>query len=411
MKKISSFLFFYVAVMLCAFASAQQITINLTDSSNSVSSQAMLYFDVNLHPNYVYPEDSQIIIDTTLNSSQVYSLTTDGIACYVNGYGEFTKSVVVPLGVSVKSGKTYILSQNQISNFDATSIILLEDRLTGTFINLRQHNYYFHITQTGRVDGRFFLHISYPPQIDSIPANCSNQNGTINITEDSTITWGSCLLYDSGAHLLAVSNNVSGNISFPGLLAGSYNIEFDYGTYVATKPFHLAGGKISVDVTASTVYASINEEVQFTSNAINASTFHWDFGDFGTQDAVENPGYFYINAGIYQVTLTAGNNYSCQASGSVTMHISHDSTLAVGTISNNDLVKISNYNKDLRISVTNSQKSDYSFEIHGVSGQLLLNGSVSTDDVVVSTANLPAGIYLVTVKSGAGSLTRKIFLP
>ena len=189
------------------------------------------------------------------------------------------------------------------------------------------------------------------------------------------------------------------------------NIEFDYGTYVATKPFHLAGGKISVDVTASTVYASINEEVQFTSNAINASTFHWDFGDFGTQDAVENPGYFYINAGIYQVTLTAGNNYSCQASGSVTMHISHDSTLAVGTISNNDLVKISNYNKDLRISVTNSQKSDYSFEIHGVSGQLLLNGSVSTDDVVVSTANLPAGIYLVTVKSGAGSLTRKIFLP
>jgi hypothetical protein len=64
--------------------------------------------------------------------------------------------------------------------------------------------------------------------------------------------------------------------------------------------------------------ASINENVFFTDLSINdPDSWQWDFGD-GSWSSVRSPMHSYSAAGTYNVTLTAGNQYT---SGSITKKI------------------------------------------------------------------------------------------
>jgi PKD repeat protein len=51
----------------------------------------------------------------------------------------------------------------------------------------------------------------------------------------------------------------------------------------------------------------------FTNTSLNATVYHWDFGDGGI-DSVANPSHSYTTAGTYTVTLTANGTASCSSS-------------------------------------------------------------------------------------------------
>src|SRR5690606_33659943 len=49
---------------------------------------------------------------------------------------------------------------------------------------------------------------------------------------------------------------------------------------------------------------NINDEIRFTNQSENATSYSWNFGD-GTTSTEENPSKTYSNPGIYTVRLTA----------------------------------------------------------------------------------------------------------
>jgi gliding motility-associated-like protein len=58
---------------------------------------------------------------------------------------------------------------------------------------------------------------------------------------------------------------------------------------------------------------TVNSTVHFSDNSVNANTYAWDFGDYGTS-TMENPviNYGDVNAGSYQVCLTVTSPEGCQ---------------------------------------------------------------------------------------------------
>lgn len=62
--------------------------------------------------------------------------------------------------------------------------------------------------------------------------------------------------------------------------------------------------KLNAAFDASVLIGCATLKVDFTNNSVFAITYLWDFGD-GTTSVLENPSHYYLNPGIYTVTLMA----------------------------------------------------------------------------------------------------------
>ena len=152
-------LFFFLSVTTTNIFAAngiQKIILNVNRVSSDVSDATEIYFAQGTSQLFSTPQDSKKIFDTI--SAQIYSLTSDMVACYSNGCGNLVGSSVVTIGIETGQAGTYLISASTISNFDEGSIILLEDRMLGTFTDLRQYTDTALITDAGQNQTRFYQH-------------------------------------------------------------------------------------------------------------------------------------------------------------------------------------------------------------------------------------------------------------
>lgn len=83
--------------------------------------------------------------------------------------------------------------------------------------------------------------------------------------------------------------------------------------------------------TYSPLVICANDPVQFTSTALNATTFHWDFGD-GNTSTLQNPSHVFATTGNYNVQFIAGNNIPCYDTSTQNIQ------LQVGVVANFDFL-------------------------------------------------------------------------
>lgn len=72
--------------------------------------------------------------------------------------------------------------------------------------------------------------------------------------------------------------------------------------------------------------------IQFEEEAVNATTYFWDFGDPSTNadtSNVANPSYTYNDTGTYTVTLIVNRGYPCSDSSSTVFEVRHPVTINV----------------------------------------------------------------------------------
>jgi len=387
--------FIFVSPIFSASAE-KQIKLVLQDSTSGQSSQAFIYFGQGLSRAYVQPQDEEMIFDTVMQVPDIYSFSSDGVPCYNNGYGDFTQSTTLQLGIRVQGGSTYTFYATGIDNFDPASIVLLQDRMLGTYTDLRLRSYSVNIPTAGRIDNRFYLIISYPPRIAITESNCNNTAGVISIAEDNSITWTSCNLYNSQGSLVNQYANITGNFEFQGLPEDSYNIQFTYGGYGFIKNHFLQGNEISVNISTSSTNAAVGENINFFSNAINVTDYEWQMGDSTIITGVSNPTYAYSASGTYNVQLKCTNPYGCQSVGSLTMNIL-DLPTAVNSL-NNENVKIFSYNMDITIQIDNAIPDLYDYQLYDLSGKMLGTGAVNSSTFVLHQGNLPSGYYILKLQ-------------
>lgn len=400
-----------VLLLLAASAvfatSQQQMQLRITDPANGLADFTFVYFAQGTMPAYRSPEDVAKSFDTVQSQPQLYSFTSDSIACYANSYGPFTSSTVIALGMRSSMDTTYTISLAGSSNFDPSTLILLEDRELGTFTNLRTAACTIHIYHSGLINNRFYLHVTFPPAVSSVASGCNNNTGMVQVSADSSVAWSSCTLIDSTGNSIKTYNNISGNFNFGGLPGGAYGVIFLYNGYESTKTAQVDGHQVEASISASVVTAPVGQQINFYSATINASNYQWQFGDSTIISGIENPSYAYTNPGYYTVMLTASNTYGCSVSAVVDVDIS--TATAISNVQST-MVSITSNSNRLRISVSDVSKNNYNYALYNSAGQVFRSGTLTTEDYEMDISGFSSGIYLVSVKGESGVYSKKIII-
>ena len=409
MRKIGLVFSLLIMTFFSSFSSPlrKQIELALQDSATNAAGVASVYFETGTSPYYLPSEDIAITPDSTVANPQLYSYSQDNVTLASNSFGTFNNTTILRLGFGLSSRGTYILSVQQFSNFDPSSMVFLEDRLLGTFTNLRQSPYTIAINQTGEITDRFYLHVTFPPSLTSIPAGCTNNDGIISVIEDSSVVWSVCNVYDSTSTLVASDSNLTGNFNFTGLPGGNYRVEFNYSIFSPIQYVLVDEHQLISGMNVSNNHDRTYQNIQFFTPGSNATQFQWDFGDGSTITGIANPTYAYIWPGTYTATVNCSNSYGCSGHADTVMYI--EVATAVDEIDGNT-VKIITDKNNVTIEMDNALSSHYTYVVYNMEGQEIKSGSLSQTEVSLSFSNDAAGMYVVSLRGASSTLSKKVLI-
>ncbi len=151
----------------------------------------------------------------------------------------------------------------------------------------------------------------------------------------------------------------------------------------------------------------------FDNSSVNASSYHWDFGD-GDQSTVENPSHIYDGDGTYTVTLTAISE--CGDSVVYTQTVVVNPPIASIEEENSALVNVyPNPSEGIfQFTLTNTTSADVKVEIMDVAGRIIYsqlygNASAGLNTTIDITGNA-SGLYLMKVIAGEFIQTQSIII-
>ena len=409
MKKISAIFCLVVIVVSNAFASplSKQVELLLVDSISGMAGVTTVSFVQGTSPNYVPGEDIPYSFLSTGNSPELYSFSQDNVACGTNEFGVFNNTTIVRLAIGITSPTTCIFSLQQFSNFDPSSLIFLEDRQLNIITDLRQSTYSVPVTQTGQTMNRFYLHITYPPVVTSTAAGCTNNDGIVNIIEDSSIVWSAVKIFDSTNTLVAIDTNITGNFNFNSMAGGNYRVEFDYTTYALSQFAWVDEHQLVAGMNVSSTHDYVRQNILFYTANSNADRFNWDFGDGSTITGVANPTYFYLNPGVYHAQVNCSNNFGCSAHSDTTMYI--DVANSVNEIDGNKVQMITD-SKTVKIEMDNVAANNYYYNVYDIQGQLIKTGTIESSTTLLNFSNEASGAYVIALRSNTSSLSQKVII-
>ncbi len=140
-------------------------------------------------------------------------------------------------------------------------------------------------------------------------------------------------------------------------------------------------------------------DYEFNNNSINATTYHWDFGDGITSD-IANPAHTFINGGTNVVTLTATNG-DCSNELTITIN-------SVGVSESRNVTECSifpnptNGDAILRVSLNNS--ADVNYTIYDITGKIVHSGfqknTNGVNNITLPATEFSAGMYFVKLSIG-----------
>lgn len=148
----------------------------------------------------------------------------------------------------------------------------------------------------------------------------------------------------------------------------------------------------------------INNMVTFTTTASNTTTYSWDFGD-GNMSTEENPTHTYTKNGTYEVILTVSNEcgeYFVTESYTINSNSVTEAELAGVNIYPNPAQNI------LNIQLTNNDSDKINMDVLDINGKLVLSNAFNTSNHIIDVSAMPAGTYLIRLRSEAASYFKKV---
>lgn len=405
-----TFTFLFSLLCVSTYASQDKKTVKIRIQSQQGNlDETTVYFDQGISADYQYQQDAEKVFSGVAGVPVIYSVTSDNRKCSINGYGTLGAAETVSLGVSVDRSGQYNLTATLLDNFNPTSIITLEDRQVGRSIDLRTNFYPVFIDSGAAAEGRFFIHVSYPASYSSTIAGCTNDDGTLTINTDPSVTWGKYELYDSQNNLITDTSDVNTSITFTGLAEGDYRMVRTRGAYQTSQDYHVDGTMIQASIGASVVQAEVYQNISFSANAVNANHYEWDFGDGTWISGVAHPDLAYYEPGVYTVTLVSTNDHGCSTTSQIQIIVTEATTTGINDVTEKD-VTVNAVGEIITIVLPGAVKTDAGVQIYNLLGQPVYNGNLLSEKSTVTFDEHPMGYYLVSVKYNGKVSTKRVFI-
>lgn len=316
---------------------------------------------------------------------------------------------IIPVGVLITKTGSYSISVAGTETFDKSVMFVLEDRLTGTFTDLRVQNQMEVVLPTGTYNNRFFLHLSPPVEISFTHESCHENDASITLKNPSATSWSLELNKTDGSPVRQLEN-LKGEVQISNLEGGDYlMIARAYtGYYFETAISLQASEDVQAEFSVSHNQIEMGYPVQFNALADNHDyTYHWDFGDGYNLEGEASIEYVYDAPGIYTVRLIVSNGICKEAS-----------TLAVTVLGQEDATGISLHHAGQQLLLYPNPASDIVtlqlkstladnmpvwIELRDAAGRLIsreyVKGMADTGRVSLPVSHLRNGAYFLIVET------------
>lgn len=327
-----------------------------------------------------------------------------------NNLHSIAETSTVPLSMYVGTTGTYTFTFDGIQSFDPTSYITLEDKVTGTFTDIRQTGSYTFSMNKGDNNNRFVLHFTPKAEIKTTDATCE-ATGMLNIEQPGNANWNYTVVNSNSTAVATGTLNEASPISLS-VTAGNYTLTLtDNNNYTVVKTVTVSGN----NATTATLQASAQtveelEAVTFTATTTNATDYIWDFGDgtvISNQSSTIN--YEYIAPGVYTVSVLASNGY-CNATATQTVTVTKtETTTGIGNFTDNSL-HIYSFRNRVIVDFGKEANNNTTVAIYNILGQELSNGKATNKIYTYDLQNMEAAYVIVKVVEGKEVTTKKVLI-
>jgi PKD repeat protein len=373
------------------------------------SDETLIYFKENASSTEAIDGQDALKMTSASGMSFWYSVK-DSVKLAIQGRALTQVSDSIPLGIQAAVSGFVKLRLSEMVHFPATAMLFLEDRLNGTFQNLRQTAEYEVYLNEGSIENRFFIHYRPGVRVTAIKEGCSGGDGQITLNNPTSTAWDVQVL-NSLDSLVAQRNAFTGNWVIPNLKADEYRVHFS-----------LTGQNIQIDEwiqvnEGSGITASFNasatevkmeeEEVVFTSTTQNAQSLFWNFGDGMMLSGETEVSHIFEEAGSYPVVLTAGRD-ECSDTAQIMVHVititgieeANSAAATKFTLFPNPATTIA------YVKLANDEVlHDLEYVLVDAAGRIILQKNLSTvapgQTIEVPVSGLSKGYYEVVVHAGS----------
>ncbi|MFN8288050.1 MAG: PKD domain-containing protein [Chitinophagales bacterium] len=327
----------------------------------------------------------------------------------VNVNRTITESPDVAMNFIPGANGTFTFSTTGLNTFDPTSYVLLEDKKTGQWIDLRLNASYTFTSSTTDAHNRFVLHFTPAALFAGTDASC-NAQGVITATQSGSAVWNYTITNNQGNNIGSgtLSNASPFSLSVP---AGVYTITLtDANNYAVVKNIQVNGvNPITATMLVNTTTAETGEDITFQNSSLNAISAEWNFGD-GTIENSLSATHSYTNEGTYTVTLTVTNADGCIASTQQTITVTAKQTTAIREKELNNIRFWSAANT-VFVDFSKLTHVDATIDIYNMLGQKLSSEKLAKAAIYSRALDIQAvGYVLIGVKCSEGTVTKKLLL-
>lgn len=393
--------------------------LDLTVHGNGSADITTLLFDQDFTTNFDRLYDGRKMKSAN-GKSTLYTYTDNAIGMQsLNALPNDGSVTTVPVGFAVGANGSYSISANLVNGFGNTALVLLEDLKTGDIHNLRSGDYSF-VADVQDDEMRFVLHFVPEANITSVAVGCDGTGSNITVdmgthtVNAAAVVWDEITVTDMDGNA-QVMTNVSGMAyQADDINAGTYTVEFSYGTYTTTELVEITSAdRVIADAELSAIELTIGEPLYLTDLTTGATNFVWDLGDGSTVANVNSFAHSYLAEGVYNIKLLASNT-ECSDEQNYTVTVSNKTT-GVNDMKGLDVVSMYADQQNIHLNFNSYSKDvEAKVELYNVVGQLMMPSTkVRTVGMVNLSMNdaLAPGMYIVVLDMGNGQIIdRKVMV-
>lgn len=382
----------------------QLLTLDVT--GNGFADRTMVAFGADFTPAFDSDFDARKLMS---RPEQPSMYVNDGSLKYsIYAQPSMAQVQLVPVDFMAGTNGTFTIAAD-LSTFDPTAMVYLEDRLLGTMNNLRLNASYTFTATTADVIERFVLHF-FPAMATTLAsATCATQDGAITFSQPGTTEWNLELL-DANGNSVYTNNAFTGTQTVSNLATGTYTLNLVHASgYAVSQTFMISGPQ---PVTASFVapaQALEGDDVAFTNAATNATGYSWNFGD-GNTSTDADPVHTYAFAGQYTVELVVTNG-ACQESYSQVITIAEKLVNGVDEVLGGQ-INMYVYGTDLYITLANLETKS-TVDVFDLTGRKVIATTtleMINGDFVISLGTVVNGYYFVRLSNEKDITTKKVLV-
>ena len=317
----------------------------------------------------------------------------------LNGYAIDNMNKSVGLGLLPGTNGAYTMNFDGITSFPATSLIFLEDKLTGDFVNLREQTTYAFTANTAAMADRFEIHFTAPITLTTFDASCEGGDAEISIDFGTNTVNNTAVEWDYNVEAnnatLTSGTNMNGIVTLVGMQVGVYTLVLNQGAYVVDLPITINGAlKITAEFENPTSIEQGNT-IALANMSNGAVDYTWtvEGQSFNAVDFIHT----FNNPGTFDIILDASNE-DCQERKVKTIEVAAKVTAIQNAV---DLASAYVYTQNSTIVVDLSKlklPTASSIEIYNLLGQSIYSNEVGNTIVKIDMKNTSA-YYFVTLRN------------